>query len=74
MDDEEQREMKEEKRIVEEKIEQAEKSKTYIEFFNPHSETLMKNTPASVLCELGIKAFAGSRDIPKDELKAVGLL
>jgi len=35
---------------------------------------LIKSNPPDVLYELGIRAFTGSRDIPKDEMKAGGLL
>jgi len=34
----------------------------------------MDNTPPDVLSELGIRAFTGSRDVPKDDKKASGLL
>jgi hypothetical protein len=30
----------------------------------------MENTPPDVLYELGIRAFTGSRDVPKDDEKA----
>lgn len=33
----------------------------------------MSKTPADILCELGIRAFSGSRDVPKDMQKAYGL-
>ena len=34
----------------------------------------MANTPSDILGELGIRAFTGSRDVPKDDEKAIGLL
>jgi hypothetical protein len=33
----------------------------------------MSKTPSEILCELGVRAFSGSRDVPKDEVKAYGL-
>jgi len=66
--------MKQEEEIMKAKIVEAEKSKTYIQFFNPYSKVLMDNTPPDVLSELGIRAFTGSRDVPKDDKKASGLL
>lgn len=35
---------------------------------------LIEHTPADVLYELGIRAYTGSRDVPKDDEKALGLL
>jgi hypothetical protein len=35
---------------------------------------LIEHTPTDVLYELGIRAFTGSRDVPKDDIKAVGLI
>eukprot|EP00351_Strombidinopsis_sp_SopsisLIS2011_P006207 CAMPEP_0116870658 /NCGR_PEP_ID=MMETSP0463-20121206/652_1 /TAXON_ID=181622 /ORGANISM="Strombidinopsis sp, Strain SopsisLIS2011" /LENGTH=122 /DNA_ID=CAMNT_0004507587 /DNA_START=245 /DNA_END=613 /DNA_ORIENTATION=+ len=34
---------------------------------------LMEKTPTEFLCELGVRAFSGSRDVPKDEQRAVDL-
>jgi hypothetical protein len=34
----------------------------------------MEKTPSEILCELGVRAFSGSRDVPKDDVKAYGLL
>ena len=67
-------EMQQEEEIVKEKIKQAEATKTYIKFFNPYTEKLIKSTPPDVLSELGIRAYTGSRDVPKDDEKASGLL
>ena len=53
---------------------EAEKSKRYIQFFNPYTEALISKTPPEVISELGIRAYTGSRDVPKDDEKASGLL
>jgi len=29
--------------------------------------------PSDILCELGVRAFSGSRDVPRDLVKANGL-
>jgi hypothetical protein len=34
----------------------------------------MASTSSDILGELGIRAFTGSRDVPKDDTKAIGLL
>jgi hypothetical protein len=34
----------------------------------------MSTTSSDILGELGIRAFTGSRDVPKDDEKAIGLL
>ena len=39
----------------------------FVDTFNPLS------APSSILCELGMRTFTGSRDMPKDVEKAVGL-
>ena len=43
-------------------------------FFNKWSLRLMASTNSAILGELSIRTFAGSRDIPKDVVKAAGLL
>lgn len=53
---------------------EAESTKTYVRFFNRGSVRLMETTPPDVLYELGIRAFTGSRDVPKDDGKALGLM
>ena len=53
---------------------EAEKSKKYIQFFNPYTDILISKTPPDVISELGIRAYTGSRDVPKDDEKASGLL
>jgi hypothetical protein len=58
---------------MKEKLSQVERSRNYITFFNPNSLRLMSKTPADILCELGVRAFSGSRDVPKDIVKAYGL-
>ena len=45
-----------------------------IDFFNQPALKLMEKTPSEILCELGVRAFSGSRDVPKDDVKAHGLL
>lgn len=35
---------------------------------------LMEKTPSNILTELGIRAYTGSKDVPKDEKKGLGLL
>ena len=59
---------------MKDKMKEAESTKTYIDFFNNGTIKLIENTPPDVLCELGIRAFTGSRDVPKDDSKAVGLM
>ena len=34
----------------------------------------MQATSSDILCELGVRAFSGSRDVPKDDKKAYALL
>jgi len=67
-------EIEAEEKIVRDKMKEAESSKAYIQFFNPGTKMLMENTPSDVLSELGIRAYTGSRDVPKDDNKASGLL
>lgn len=74
LSEQEQEELAKEDKIVREKMEEAAKSKTYINFFNNGSLKLMDSTPPSILTELGIRAHTGSRDVPKDEEKALKLL
>ena len=74
LSEEEQKAMKEEDKIVQERIKEAASTKTYIGFFNKGSIKLMEKTPPDVLYELGIRAYTGSRDVPKDDGKAVGLM
>ena len=57
-----------------EKLVEAEKSKVKIDFFNRGSKRLIETTDPDVLYELGIRAFIGSRDVPADHDKAIGLL
>ncbi len=63
----------EEERIVIEKLKKAAEARKPIDFFNRHALKLMQKTPSEILCELGVRAFSGSRDVPKDEVKAYGL-
>ena len=62
-----------EERIIREKIKKAAELRKPINFFNKHTLKLMSKTPSEILCELGVRAFTGSRDVPKDEAKAYGL-
>lgn len=66
--------MKEEESIVKTKMKEASEAKAYIDFFNQNTNKLIEHTPTDVLYELGIRAFTGSRDVPKDDIKAVGLI
>ena len=50
----------EEDRIVKQKMMEAEKAQTYINFINKGSLRLMETVPADVICELGIRSFVGS--------------
>lgn len=72
MTDEDKSEKKEQERITKEKLEEVEKTRNYINFFNPNAVTLMKQTPVDILTELGVRAYTGSRDVPKDPAKAFG--
>mmetsp|Transcript_23974 Transcript_23974/g.32131 ORF Transcript_23974/g.32131 Transcript_23974/m.32131 type:complete len:116 (+) Transcript_23974:319-666(+) len=69
----EQKEIEQEERIVAEKLAEVAKSRKPINFFIPPLVTLIKNTPSDILCELGVRAFTGSRDMPKDVERAIGL-
>ena len=53
---------------------EAEKSRSYIEFHNKWTQELMDHCPPDILSELGIRAYTGSRDVPKDDQKAAILL
>jgi hypothetical protein len=64
------------------KVIAAEKSKVYVNFFNRHTLKLIKKSkslfltdiaPTEILSELAIRAFTGSRDVPKDHIKALKL-
>jgi len=62
-------------RVVREKMSKAAETKVYIDFFSPTTiEKMMEETPSEVLTELGIRAYTGSRDVPKDDTKALGLM
>ena len=74
LDKEEVQKIKKEEQIVKEKMKEASSQKTYIDFFNKDTKKLIQHTPPDVLYELGIRAFTGSRDVPKDDVKAVGLI
>lgn len=63
----------EEERIIRAKLRKAAEARKPINFFNSHAMKLMRKTPSDILCELGVRAFSGSRDVPKDEAKAYGL-
>jgi len=56
-----------------EKLAKVEQTRSYINFFNPNAKRLLEETPSDILCELGIRSFSGSRDVPKDVVKAYGL-
>ena len=53
-----------EERLVAEKLAEVEKSRSPINFFNMPTLTLMSQTPSNILCELGLRCFVGSRDVP----------
>jgi len=65
--------LKEEERILAERIKKVEETRKPINFFNDSVIKLMEHTPSEILCELGVRAFSGSRDVPKDDIKAAGL-
>eukprot|EP00347_Sterkiella_histriomuscorum_P024275 403331695 len=69
----EQEDIEREDQITKEKITQAEKSKIYVNFFNKYALKLISKTPSVILSELAIRVFTGSRDVPKDNIKAVKL-
>lgn len=62
-----------EERIIKEKLQKASEARKPINLFNKHALKLMLRTPSDILCELGVRAYSGSRDVPKDEAKAYGL-
>ena len=66
--------MDETSKIEAEKLEQVEQSRPTLNFFNKWSLRLMASTNSAILGELSVRTFAGSRDIPKDVVKAAGLL
>jgi hypothetical protein len=70
MSEKQKQKLKEEQRLIQEKMEEAEKSQTYINFINKGSCKLMETTPAEVICELGIKSYVGSHDVPQDIQRA----
>lgn len=55
-------------------MEDAEKSRPKIDFFNYGACKLMEKTPSDVLYELGIRVFTGSRDVPKDVNQAYNMV
>jgi len=71
--EEELQQMQAEERILEEKLKEVEKTRKYNKFFNASSLALMKACPNDILCELGVRAYTGSRDVPQDLIKANGL-
>lgn len=62
-----------EQKLVEEKLAQVKKQRKPINFFNEPALKLLAKTPTQILSELGVRAFSGSRDVPKDDEKAQGL-
>ena len=62
--------MDEADKLVRDKMIKAAETKVYIDFFSPPTiEKMMEDTPSGVLTELGIRAYTGSRDVPKDDTK-----
>ena len=59
--------------MVADKLAEVERSRKPINFFIPPLVKLINHTPSDILCELGMRAFTGSRDMPKDVEKAIGL-
>lgn len=55
-------------------MKEVEESRTKINFFNKGAKKLIESSPPDILYELGIRAYTGSRDVPKDEDKALGLM
>ena len=66
--------MEKEEKIVKEMLKKVAETRKPINFFNKAALKLMQKTPIDILCELGLRAFTGSRDVPKDDEKAYGLL
>ena len=64
---------REEQKIIEQKYVEAEKQQGSINFFIEPIAKLLMNAPSSILNELGLRVFTGSRDIPKDLNVAKGL-
>ncbi len=73
--------MQKEEEIMQAKILAAEKTKVYINFFNKNALKLIKKSiklsiinqiiaPSDILNELAIRSFTGSRDLPKDNIRA----
>ena len=69
----EQKQIEEEEQMVADKLAEVERSRKPINFFIPPLVKLINHTPSDILCELGMRAFTGSRDMPKDVEKAIGL-
>ena len=64
--------LEEVQRIQYEKLKEVETSRSTINFFVKPCVGLAENTPVSILCELGVRCFTGSRDVPKDKDRAMG--
>ena len=65
--------MEAEEKLLAEKLAEVEKSRSPIKFFVPPALKLLRHTPSEILCELGVRSFTGSRDVPRDEEKAFGM-
>ena len=76
--------MEETERIEQEKLKQVRKDRPDIDFFNRHSVTLMEKSKCiyfckvsvaspDILCELGVRAYVGSREIPSNLEVARGM-
>jgi hypothetical protein len=53
-----------EEAMIQQKLKEAEKGRKYISFFNKSALALIAKTPSVILCELGVRSFSGSRDVP----------
>lgn len=78
--------MEETERIEQEKLKEVRKDRPDIDFFNRHSVTLMEKSKCidfckvgvfvaspDILCELGVRAYVGSREIPSNLEVARGM-
>ena len=67
-------EMEKQDKMIQDLLKKVAETRKPINFFNHPALKLMEKTPSDILCELGVRAFSGSRDVPKDDVKAYGLL
>ena len=56
------------------KLQQVASSRPKLNFFNKWTLNLMSTCSTTILSELSVRTFTGSRDVPKDDEKSAGLL